>query len=101
MRSCGAKSWGAEIGLPCHDRVSKGARSRFNRPPARLGDASCAVGRKRAYRCAVLSAELQDVFLNKRLQNRSENLFEKSFEKGVAQNLEVRIILTRALVGVA
>ena len=97
MRSYGAKSWGAEIGLPCHDRVSKGARSRFNRPPARLGDASCAVGRKRAYRCAVLSAELQDVFLNKRLQNRSENLFEK----GVAQNLEVRIILTRALVGVA
>ena len=30
-----------------------------------------------------------------------ENLFEKSFEKGVAQIWEVRIILTRALVGVA
>ena len=30
-----------------------------------------------------------------------KNLFEKSFERGVAQILEVRIILTRALVGVA
>ena len=49
---------------------------------------------------SIAEAELSDEPANKAL-GAFKNLFEKSFEKGVAQILEVRIILTRALVGVA
>ena len=49
---------------------------------------------------AMAEAKLSDELANQALGG-FKNLFEKSFEKGVAQILEVRIILTRALVGVA
>lgn len=49
---------------------------------------------------SIAEAKLSDELANQTLGG-FKNLFEKSFEKGVAQNLEVRIILTRALVGVA
>ena len=49
---------------------------------------------------AIAEAKLSDEAANQ-APSGFENLFEKSFEKGVAQILEVRIILTRALVGVA
>ena len=48
----------------------------------------------------IAEAKLSDELANQALGG-FKNLFEKSFEKGVAQILEVRIILTRALVGVA
>lgn len=49
---------------------------------------------------SIAEAKLSDELANQALGG-FKNLFEKSFEKGVAQILEVRIILTRALVGVA
>lgn len=49
---------------------------------------------------SIAEAKLSDELANQTLGG-FKNLFEKSFEKGVAQILEVRIILTRALVGVA
>ena len=48
----------------------------------------------------IAEAKLSDELANQAIGG-FKNLFEKSFEKGVAQILEVRIILTRALVGVA
>ena len=48
----------------------------------------------------IAEAKLSDELANQALGG-FKNLFEKSFEKGVAQILEVRIILIRALVGVA
>lgn len=49
---------------------------------------------------SIAEAKLSDELANQAIGG-FKNLFEKSFEKGVAQILEVRIILTRALVGVA
>ena len=49
---------------------------------------------------SIVETQCSDEVANQALDD-FENLFEKSFEKGVAQILEVRIILTRALVGVA
>ena len=49
---------------------------------------------------SIAEAKLSDELANQALGG-FKNLFEKSFEKGVAQILEVRIILTCALVGVA
>lgn len=49
---------------------------------------------------SIAEAKLSDELANQALGG-FKNLFEKSFEKGVVQILEVRIILTRALVGVA
>lgn len=49
---------------------------------------------------SIVETQRSDEVANQALDD-FENLFEKSFEKGVAQILEVRIILTRALVGVA
>lgn len=49
---------------------------------------------------SIAEAKLSDELANQALGG-FKNLFEKSFEKGVAQIFEVRIILTRALVGVA
>ena len=49
---------------------------------------------------SIAEAKLSDELANQALGG-FKNPFEKSFEKGVAQILEVRIILTRALVGVA
>lgn len=49
---------------------------------------------------SIAEAKLSDELANQALGG-FKNLFEKSFGKGVAQILEVRIILTRALVGVA
>ena len=49
---------------------------------------------------SIAEAKLSDELANQAIGG-FKNLFEKSFEMGVAQILEVRIILTRALVGVA
>ena len=49
---------------------------------------------------SIAEAKLSDELANQAIGG-FKNLFEKSFEKGVAQILEVRIILTRAMVGVA
>lgn len=49
---------------------------------------------------SIAEAKLSDELANQAIGG-FKNLFEKSFEKGVAQIVEVRIILTRALVGVA
>lgn len=49
---------------------------------------------------SIAEAKLSDELANQAIGG-FKNLFEKSFEKGVAQIFEVRIILTRALVGVA
>ena len=49
---------------------------------------------------SIAEAKLSDELANQAIGG-FKNLFEKSFEKGVAHILEVRIILTRALVGVA
>lgn len=49
---------------------------------------------------SIAEAKLSDELANQALGG-FKNLFEKSFEKGVAQIFEVRIMLTRALVGVA
>ena len=49
---------------------------------------------------SIAEAKLSDELANQAIGG-FKHLFEKSFEKGVAQILEVRIILTRALVGVA
>lgn len=49
---------------------------------------------------SIAEAKLSDELTNQALGG-FKNLFEKSFEKRVAQIFEVRIILTRALVGVA
>ena len=49
---------------------------------------------------SIAEAKLSDELANQAIGG-FKNLIEKSFEKGVAQILEVRIILTRALVGVA
>lgn len=49
---------------------------------------------------SIAEAKLSDELANQAIGG-FKNLFEKSFEKGVAQILEVRIILTCALVGVA
>lgn len=49
---------------------------------------------------SIAEAKLSDELANQALGG-FKNLFEKSFEKGVAQIFEVRIILTCALVGVA
>lgn len=49
---------------------------------------------------SIAETKLSDELANQALSD-FKNLFEKSFEKGVAQIMEVRIILIRALVGVA
>ena len=49
---------------------------------------------------SITKSKCSDEVANQALDD-FKNLFEKSFERGVAQILEVRIILTRALVGVA
>lgn len=49
---------------------------------------------------SIVETQRSDEVANQALDD-FKNLFEKSFERGVAQILEVRIILTRALVGVA